>query len=100
MTAETVAALMLGLGVGGILLELMKRTWDAISGRGKVRRDEIARAWEQADEQRRNRDEEATRRRIAEEHASQLRRLALEAPCIPNEDIPQYPAYPPHRRSS
>ena len=100
MTAADIAALLVAGGVGAVVLELTKRIWDAISGRGKVRRDEIARAWAQADEQRQKRDDEATRRRIAEEHASQLRRLALEAPCIPNEDIPQYPTYPPHRRSS
>lgn len=93
MTPEQIATLMVGLGVGGILLELAKRLFDALTGRGRKRRDEISRAWDRTDQERRRADEESRRKRIAEEHASHCRRLLLEAPCVPNETIPPYPTY-------
>lgn len=77
----------LGAGGGAIILELTKRGIDAASGRGRKRRDEVDRAWTRA-------DSEAQKRRIAEEHASHVRRLLIEAPCIDNAQVPQFPAYP------
>lgn len=86
MDGSQIVSLLIALGAGGILLELIKRLVDALSGRGRKRRDEVNRAWDHA-------DEEARKRRISEEHASQVRRLLIEAPCVDNNDIPPYPNY-------
>ena len=81
----TIAA---SLGLGGILLELTKRLLGKITNRGGNRRDEVDRAWQRA-------DREAAKRRIAEEHASQLRRQLLAAECVNPDDIPPWPTYTP-----
>lgn len=77
-------SLLLSAGGGAILLELTKRALDALSGRGRKRRDEVDRAWQRA-------DREASRRRRLEEHASLLRRHLLAAPCVDSDTIPAYP---------
>lgn len=86
MDGAQVVSLLIALGAGGILLELVKRIADSFSGRGKKRRDEVDRAWGA-------RDEEARKRRISEEHASHVRRLLIEAPCVDNSAVPPYPNY-------
>jgi hypothetical protein len=86
MDAATVASLIGAAGGGAILLELTKRLLDALTGRGLKRRDEVDRAWSRADREARN-------RRIAEEHASRLRRMLIAAPCVAPEEIPDYPTY-------
>jgi hypothetical protein len=58
----------------------------AITGRGARQRSEIERVRALA-------DREAYRRRIAQEHASHLRRLLYEAPCVAVESIPPNPTY-------
>lgn len=86
MDGALIVSYLLALGVGGILLELVKRLFDSFSGRGKKRRDEVDRAWGA-------RDEEARKRRISEEHASLIRRLLIEAPCVDHTKVPLYPNY-------
>lgn len=86
MDGAQIVSLLIALGAGGILLELVKRAFDTFSGRGKKRRDEVDRAWSA-------RDEEARKRRISEEHASLIRRLLIEAPCVDNTTVPPYPNY-------
>lgn len=86
MDGAQIVSLLIALGAGGILLELVKRLFDSFSGRGKKRRDEVDRAWGA-------RDEEARKRRISEEHASLIRRLLIEAPCVDNTTVPPYPNY-------
>lgn len=82
----TPVALLLSAGGGAILLELTKRTLDAMSGRGRKRRDEVDRAWQRA-------DREASKRRRLEEHSSLLRRLLIAAPCVDSSEIPEYPTF-------
>lgn len=86
MDGAQIVSILIALGAGGILLELTKRIVDTFSGRGKKRRDEVDRAWSA-------RDEEARKRRISEEHASFIRRLLIEAPCVENSTVPPYPTY-------
>lgn len=50
------------------------------------RRTELRRAWAAA-------DEEARRRRIAEEYASRLVRMLTDAECVAPADIPAFPSY-------
>lgn len=86
--APAVASVIAALGIGGILSELVKRAIDALTGRGKKRRDEVQRAWGHA-------DREAMKRRIAEEYASRQTRRLIEAPCVDTTSIEQFPTYPP-----
>lgn len=88
MDGALIVSYLLALGVGGILLELVKRVADAISGRGKKRRDEVQRAWSHA-------DREAMKRRIAEEYSSRQTRRLIEAPCVDTASIEPFPTYPP-----
>ncbi len=85
--APSVASIAVAMGMGGILLELTKRAADALSGRGRKRRDEVQRAWGRA-------DHEAMKRRIAEEYASRQTRRLIEAPCIDTSSIEPFPNYP------
>ncbi|MDQ1122236.1 hypothetical protein [Microbacterium trichothecenolyticum] len=84
------AALLL-TAVGGTVLvpKIAAALWGALTGRAGRQRREIDRV-------RRDVDEEAYRRRLAEEHASACRRVLLEAPCVDPADIPAWPTY--HRR--
>jgi len=82
----TPVALLLSAGGGAIILELAKRALDALSGRGRRRRDEVDRAWQRA-------DREASKRRRIEEHASLLRRQLIAAPCVDSATIPEYPTF-------
>lgn len=86
MEAVQVIALLMSAGFGAILLELIKRLFDLMSNRDGKRRSEVDKAWG-------HRDEEARKRRLAEEHAYVMRRIALEAPCVPKSSIPPFPSY-------
>lgn len=90
--ATVTAAVLVSLGVGAILLELTKRLLDALSGRGRKRRDEVDRAWQRV-------DREAQKRRIAEEYASRQTRRLIEAPCVDTTTIEPFPPYPPKETS-
>ena len=76
------------LGAGGFpaLLAFGKQLVGIFTGRSRRKRDEV-------DEAYRERDREASKRRVIEEHASAVRRIAIEAPCVPTESIPPWPAY-------
>lgn len=86
MTFQDLMALLAAAGGGAILPEITKRALDAISGKGKKRRNEVDKAW-------RARDREATTRRRLEEYASLLIRLLTAATCVDPKDIPKWPAY-------
>ena len=87
MDGAQIVSLLIALGAGGILLELIKRLIDAFSGRGRKRRDEVDRAWRRG-------DHEAAKRRIVEEYASRQTRRLIEAPCIETSTIEPFPSYP------
>lgn len=76
---------------GGFARDIIGWVRSLFRGRPQ-RRGEMERAWEKA-------DEESRRRRLAEEHASHLRRLLLEAPCIPSHEVPPFPSYSQARRN-
>lgn len=81
---------------GGIGLEkLASFLLGLITGRNGRRRDEVARAWMQADQERMRASRADVRRRKAEEHASLVRRMLIEAPCVPTDSIPPWPAPEP-----
>lgn len=83
--AAWVAAI-LGAGGSAALFGFGKQLLHLFTGRARRKRDEV-------DEAYRDRDREAAKRRQIEEHASAVRRLAIEASCIRTEDIPPWPAY-------
>ena len=65
-------------------------TWGRGLLKGRTpRRTELEKAWDAADEQ-------ARRRRVAEEHAARLKRLLIAAPCVDDSLIPPDPE-PPRR---
>jgi hypothetical protein len=88
-----VAQILALLGVGGILKGVVDRILAARGGRGKARRDEVTRAWDEANTARQQADEDARRRRIAEEFSSRLTRRLIEAPCVDDSTIEPFPNY-------
>ncbi|WP_157005700.1 hypothetical protein [Microbacterium trichothecenolyticum] len=88
-SVRTIAAVLSAVGATVIVPKLASALWKAVTGRPARQRREIDRVRSVA-------DDEAYKRRLAEEHASHLRRLAYEAPCIRVEDIPPWPTY--HRK--
>lgn len=84
--APAIASLIAAAGGGAILLELVKRALDKLSGQGRRRRDEVEKAWARV-------DTEASKRRRIEEHASLVRRMLIGAPCIDSTSIPDWPSY-------
>lgn len=84
-TAQWVAIAVAAL-TGGFARDIFAWLRGLFKGAGH-RRSELDRAWEKA-------DDESRKRRIAEEHASQIRRLLIEAQCVENDTIPPFPTYP------
>lgn len=85
MTWQELAALASALGIGSLLSSGVPFLWRWITGAEKRRRTDADKAWEQ-------RDTESRRRRRIEEHAHELRRMLIEAPCIKPSDIPSWPS--------
>lgn len=80
-------ALVLSAAGGAVFVpKVLAALWRAVTGAPRRQRREIERV-------RQEKDDEAHNRRLAEEHASHLRRIALEASCIPVESIPPRPTY-------
>lgn len=67
------------LGLNAVIPKLWRKM------RGQERRDDLKKAWEE-------RDTQARRRRRIEEHAHELRRMLIEAPCIKPSEIPSWPS--------
>ena len=67
------------LGLNAVIPKLWRKL------RGQERRDDLAKAWA-------DRDEQARRRRVIEEHAHELRRVLIEAPCVDRRTIPPWPS--------
>ena len=83
-TAQWVAIVVAAL-TGGFVRDIF--TWVRGLFKGRThRRSELDRAWDKA-------DDEARKRRIVEEHASHVRRLLYEAPCVENGTVPPFPSY-------
>lgn len=93
MDPAITAALIVGsIGAGGLGVKLLEHMWPLIAGRGDRRRDELDRAWAARDRAWKERDYEARKRRTAEEFAAKCVRRLIEAPCVPAESIPEWPA--------
>lgn len=70
---------------GSFLTEVFR--WIVGRFRGRIeKRSEVERAWDRA-------DEEARKRRLLEEHNSELRRILYAAPCVDSSTIPPFPSY-------
>ena len=97
LTTDQVITLVLGLGAGGLLREVVMGLWRWLTGRQDAERAQVQQAW-------RERDEEATRRRQLSEYAHQLRVILIahglgdKAPPFPgNPHLPprEPPVIPP-----
>lgn len=88
MDAQTLATLVGALLTGGVATKLLEHLWPFLAGRGERRRSELDRAWA-------SRDREAAKRRQLEEFASRCVRRLIEAPCVPDDTIPEWPASTP-----
>jgi len=84
--ARDLALLLTAIGGTVLVPKIAAALWGALTGRAGRQRREIDRVRLQA-------DDEAHRRRMAQEHASACRRLLLEAPCVDPADIPPWPTY-------
>ncbi|MFJ6532494.1 hypothetical protein [Microbacterium sp. NPDC091662] len=103
MDIRDVALLLTAVGATAIVPKMTSALWRAITGRATRQRREIDRvraeaaaADKRATAAEARADEQAYQRRITQEHASWLRRLLLEAPCVDPATIPPHPNY--HRR--
>lgn len=96
MDIRDVALLLTAVGATAIVPKMLSALWRALTGRATRQRREIDRVRADAAAAYERADEEAYQRRITQEHASLIRRLLLEAPCVDPATIPPYPYY--HRR--
>lgn len=95
---DIVIALTTALGVGTIVPKMFDKLMSSITERGHAKRADAERLAQLVDEAKQERDRafshfdvEAARRRRMEEHASQLRRMLTEAPCVDYNEIPPWP---------
>ncbi len=86
MEIRDLALLLTAVGATAIGPKIAAALWRALTGRASRQRREIDRVRALA-------DDEAYRRRIAQEHASQCRRLLFEAPCVDPATVPPFPTY-------
>lgn len=79
----------IGIGVlaGSTGTEFVRHLLPLLTGRAGRRRDEVSRAWRQA-------DREAAFRRAVEEHAGVLRMLLINRGCVAPEELPAWPEPP------
>ncbi len=84
--ARDIALILTSVGGAVLVPRMLGALWKAATGRASRQRREV-------DRMRLKADNEAHNRRLSEEHASHLRRLLFEAPCVRVEDIPPYPIY-------
>lgn len=78
-----VVTLIAALGGGAFFREVAAGIFKAVTGKQTKERQAIRVAWAE-------RDEEATKRRILAEYASQVRRVAIDAGIKP-EQLPPFP---------
>lgn len=86
MDAAMLATIIGAVLTGGMGTKLLDQVGPLVFGRGERRRSELERAWAA-------RDREARKRRQIEEFASRLVRRLIEAPCVPADEIPEWPPY-------
>lgn len=103
MDIRDVALLLTAVGATAIGPKMVTALWRALTGRATRQRREIDRVRAEAGESNKRAaaadaraDDEAYMRRVTQEHASHLRRLLFEAPCVDPATIPPHPIY--HRR--
>lgn len=91
--ARDVALILTSAGGAVFVPKLLAAVWRAVTGGASRQRREIDRALAAERAAARRADIEAHSRRIAQEHASHLRRLLIEAPCVDITAIPPFPLY-------
>jgi hypothetical protein len=98
MDVSDLALVLTSIGGAVLVPKMFAAVWQAITGRATRNRREIDRVRAEAAESERRAaaaerraDDEAYRRRVAQEHASHCRRLLYEAPCVDPSIIPPYP---------
>lgn len=88
--ARDIALILTSAGGAVLVPRMFGALWKAATGRASRQRREVDRVRSIA-------DNEAHNRRIAEEHASHLRRLLYEAPCV---EVAAIPPFPPYRKET
>ncbi|MET0886746.1 MAG: hypothetical protein ABWX92_09875 [Mycetocola sp.] len=84
--ARDLALILTAIGGTAIGPKLVGKGWQAITGRSARRRTE-------ADVLRDDLDRERRHLRITEESLWQHRRVIVEAPCLTDADLPEYPTW-------
>lgn len=82
MTTEQIITLVVGLGTGGLLRELVVGIWHWATGRQTAERSAVQQAWRDLD------SEMAYRRRVSE-HAHELRTMLIAAGV---DELPPFPS--------
>lgn len=95
---EYIVSLVTALGIGTIVPKILDKMLAGFTERGKRRQADAEKLAQLVDEAKQERDDaiahrdvEASRRRRIEEHASRLRRIIAEAPCIDFDIVPPWP---------
>lgn len=83
MTTDQLITLLIGIGAGGMVKELVTGAWRWVTGRQATERSTIQRAWADL-------DAETMRRRRAEEYAYRLRSLMIERGW--GTELPEFPS--------
>ncbi|KAA9133769.1 hypothetical protein [Microbacterium caowuchunii] len=97
--ARDLALVLSSIGAAVFVPKILAAAWRALTGAPQRQRREIERVRDDARSADHRADQEALRRRVAQEHASHLRRLLYEAPCVDVTTIPPWPAYPDGRNA-
>ena len=87
--------------VGAVAVKLVEMLRDYVAGRAQKKRDEVDRAAQEAEKERRRADEYKSRAfqaeswsDVIEEEARLYRRMIIEAPCLDPNDLPPFPHKP------
>lgn len=91
--ARDIALVLTSIGAATIVPKLAAAMWRLLTGGAGRQRREIDRARKAEASADTRADIEARARRLAQEHASHLRRLLYEAPCVDVSTIPPFPVY-------
>lgn len=97
--ARDIALILTSVGGTVLVPKMVGALWRAVTGRAHRQRREIDRTRAAQDEADRRADHEAHDRRLAQEHASHLRRLLYEAPCVDTTTIPPWPTRSRHEET-
>lgn len=98
--ARDIALVLTSVGGTVLIPKMAGALWRVLTGRAQRQRREIDRTRTASAAADRRADDEAHDRRLAQEHASHLRRLLFEAPCVDTSTIPPWPQRSRHEEDS